>query len=234
MKKFYILFVLTAFLFAASAQTADYEIIGFADGNGNQIPSIVMNSTQDMQPRVILKNNGPGVVAASDSVIFDITYDLGYHVTYLVVMGTQLHSLGAGEQVIIDLAQPIWTAATMDEYSLIACTICYEVQIVGSTTDPNADNNRACIPVTRDLDINDAVMASPVTLFPNPASESVTLAGAENACVQLYDLSGRMLSVVERASENQLMDVSALAKGLYIVRISDGRSVVTQKLNVVR
>ena len=233
MRRIYTFFVLFFALFAASAQTVDYEILGFADNNGNQISSMVMNSTQDMKPRVILKNNGPDAVFVSDSVIFDITYDQGYHITYLVLTGAQLHSVGAGDQAIIDLSQPIWTAAIMDEYNLIACTICYEVQIVGISNDPNASNNIACIPVTRDLDIDD-VDPSAVSLFPIPASAFVTLSGVENALGQIFDLSGRMLTVIERASENQKIDVSSLAKGLYILNISDGKNVITKKLNVIR
>ena len=123
MKKIYTVLILIAAFFAASAQTVDLEILGFVDANGNPISSIVMNSTQDLQPRVNLKNNGFDVVPATDSVIFDITYNQGYHVTYLILRGAQLQSVGPGDAVIVDLDHPIWTASTMNEYSLIACTI---------------------------------------------------------------------------------------------------------------
>lgn len=233
MKKIYLFLTFIALLFAAGAQTADLEIVGFADANGNLIPSLVMNPTQDLQPRVILKNNGPDAVASTDSVIFDITYNTDYYAATLVLTGEQLHSVEGGEQVIIDLAQPIWTAEIMDEYYLMSCTLCYEVRISGITTDPNAANNKACIDVTRTTGIGDND-ATDVSLFPNPASAVVTLTGAENARVQLFDLSGKLHIDIERASANQQVDISALAAGLYIVRISDGKGVVTQKLNVVR
>lgn len=225
--------MLAVFFFAASAQTADYEILGFADNDGNQIYSIVLNSTQDLQPRVILKNNGPGVAAVGDTLVFDIYYDDVHYVTSMLVTGSQVQEVTAGEQAIIDLVQPIWTAATMEQYSLIACSICYELRIVGSAHDPNLDNNSACIPFTRELDIDEAA-ASTLTMFPNPASGAVTLTGADNARVQLFDLSGRRLLDIESATEYQQIDVSALAEGLYIVRISDGIASVTKKLNVIR
>ena len=75
MKKIYILLMLAVAFSAVSAQTVDYEILGFADSDGNQISSIDMDATQSLQPRVILKNNGPGAVAAMDSVIFEITHE---------------------------------------------------------------------------------------------------------------------------------------------------------------
>lgn len=233
MKKIYLLLALTLMFFTAAAQTADLEVVGFADENGDPIYSIVMNSTQDLQPRVILKNNGPDAVAATDSVIFDITYNQNYPVTFLYILGSQLNAAEIGEQIIVDLDRPIWTSEIMDEFQLIACSICYEVRISGATIDPNSNNNKACIDMTRTLDIED-VGHSAVSLFPNPAANTVTLAGAAGSQVQLFDLSGRRISFIESAAENQQLDVSALAEGLYLVRISDGRNSVVQKLNIVR
>ena len=150
-----------------------------------------------------------------------------------IIAGSQLNSAGVGEEMIVDLAHPIWTAAIMDEFQLIACSICYDVRISGVTTDPNPDNNKACIDMTRTIDIEDAEIAS-VSMFPNPASSAVTLSGVAGSQVQLFDLSGRRLFVIESAEENQQLDVSSLAEGLYIVRISDGGRSVVQKLNVIR
>lgn len=233
MKKIFLLLTLILFFFAAGAQTADLEVVGFADENGERIYSIVMNSTQDLQPRVIVKNNGSSAVAATDSIIFDITYNQNYPITYLYIAGSQLNSAGVGEEMIVDLVHPIWTAAIMDEFQLIACSICYDVRISGVTTDPNPDNNKACIDMTRTIDIEDAEIAS-VSMFPNPASSAVTLSGVAGSQVQLFDLSGRRLFLIESAEENQQLDVSSLAEGLYIVRISDGGRSVVQKLNVIR
>ena len=233
MKRFYAFLMVFFMFFAADAQMVDYELLGFADENGEHTSSIVMNSTQDLKPRVILKNNGPDVVGVADTVFFDIFYNETHYVTSLILMGSQLQQLTAGEYAIIDLNSPIWTAETMDQYSLIACSICYEVGIAGVAIDPYLSNNRACIPVTRDLDIDETATAS-VRLFPNPAAAYVTISGAEGYHIQLFDLAGKMVSFVNQSAANQGMDVSSLAEGLYIVRISDGQKVITRKLNIVR
>ena len=175
MKKFYAFFILMAALLAASAQTVDFEIVGFVDSDGNTISSLVLRPSQDLQPRVKLKNNGPDAVAATDSVIFDVTYNEGLHVTSVILMGTELHSVVAGEDVTVDLLQPIWTAATMSQHGLTECNLCYEVRIAGHSTDPNPANNKACIDVTRTVSVGDDDVPS-VSLFPNPASASVILA----------------------------------------------------------
>lgn len=233
MRKIYAFLTFVLLIIAANAQTADYQVLGFADENGNPTSFILMNSTQDLQPRVILKNNGPDVAAITDTLVFDIYYNESEHITSMLVLGAQVQQLTAGEQAIIDLVHPIWTADVMNEYSLITCTICYELRLVGVATDPNPNNNRACIPVTRELDIADAD-ASFVTMFPNPATSVVTFSGVENASVQLFDLSGKRISYIEKASENQQIDVSSLAPGLYIVRVFDGKNSCTKKLDVIR
>jgi hypothetical protein len=233
MKKIYTFLAIISLFLVAKGQTADYELLGFADENGLQTSSIVMNSTQDLKPRVILKNNGPSLASLTDSLIFDIFYNESNYVTSMVVMGSQVHQVTAGEQAIIDLAQPIWTAAIMDQYDLIACTICYELRLVGAVTDPNPNNNRACIPVTRALDIDEAGSFS-ASLFPNPASSTITLSGVQGSSMQIFDLTGKMMLSLQNIAENQKIDVSSFAEGLYMVRISDGKNILTKKLNVVR
>ena len=97
MKKIYTFLILTVAFWAVSAQSVNYGIIGFVDNSGNPISSIVMTPSQNLQPRVQLKNYGPDVVLVTDSVIFDITYDQGYYVTSLILTGEQMHSVSAEE-----------------------------------------------------------------------------------------------------------------------------------------
>lgn len=231
MRNFYTFLVFIALFITAGAQVTDYEVVGFADAEGNVISSIVMESTEDLQPRVILKNNGPGIAALTDTVFLDVFYNDDYYVTSVVMLGSQLHSVTAGEQAIIDLNAPIWTAETMDDYNLIACSICFEVRVAGTITDPNPNNNRSCINVTRVLDISDAEAAN-ISLFPNPVSSSVTFSGATGSRVQILDMSGRMIYCQENISENQIVDVSSFANGIYIVRISQGNMLVAKKMIV--
>lgn len=233
MKKIYTLFVLMAAFFAASAQSVDFEIVGFADGAGNPISVIEMNTSQDLMPRVILRNNGPDVVAVTDSIIFDITYNEGYYATSLILTGTDLHSVIAGEQVVVDHTQPIWTAATMNQYHLVSCTLCYEVRIVGRSTDPEPTNNTACIPVNRVLSIDEGADGS-VSVFPNPASTSVTVTGVANSHVQLFDLSGRELRRFQVSEDVFNMDIEDLTAGIYLLHIQPADGTARQMVKVVK
>lgn len=234
MKKIILLFVIFALFRTASAQVfVDFEILGFADENGNPVSTLVLGPTQDLSPSPILKNNGPDAIVASDSVYIDIVYNNDTYLTYIYLTGQQLHSVSAGEQVTINPVQPIWSAAVMDEYNLVSCTLCYEVRISGHSVDPNPNNNTACVEITRTVGIDESLDAE-TSLFPNPATSFVTLSGAAGKNVQFFDLTGKMVLNHEKISASQSFDISSLAEGLYIVRVSDGKKIVVKKLSVVR
>ena len=68
-----------------------------------------------------------------------------------------------------------------------------------------------------------------ITVFPNPATETLTVRGAEGLTVELYDRMGRRVMDVQRADNEQQMDVSNLRRGVYILRAGNCvRKVVKQ------
>lgn len=77
-------------------------------------------------------------------------------------------------------------------------------------------------------------MAGKVTLYPNPASGSVMLDGLseKETEIQIFDISGRLLSTRNVTGSSSLMDVSDLASGCYVVRLLQGVSVQNVKLMV--
>lgn len=71
-----------------------------------------------------------------------------------------------------------------------------------------------------------------VSVYPNPASHTVYVAGLEKARVEIFDLGGR--KVYERADAEGVMEVSlaSFAKGAYVVRVSQNGAVASRKLVV--
>ena len=68
------------------------------------------------------------------------------------------------------------------------------------------------------------------TLYPNPATDVVTVTGVENASIVVTDITGRTVATHTIADGNNRLDVSRLVAGAYFLRItSDGVSSV-QKL----
>ena len=57
-----------------------------------------------------------------------------------------------------------------------------------------------------------------VTCYPNPATTTVTIDGLEAAEVQVYNAIGQVVKTVRGTNE---VDLSGLAEGVYLVRITD-------------
>lgn len=73
-----------------------------------------------------------------------------------------------------------------------------------------------------DLSVKD-VAAAPIVLYPNPTTSFVTLTGIEQPMlVTISDLQGRTL-IQQQTHEGATIDMSHLGKGIYMVRLEDGR-----------
>ena len=69
-------------------------------------------------------------------------------------------------------------------------------------------------------------------MFPNPASDKVSIqlpSGAENATVEFYDSLGRLALSKKVSRINNKMDVNALSKGIYILKVFTADQIGSQK-----
>lgn len=76
------------------------------------------------------------------------------------------------------------------------------------------------------------VDASKVTVYPNPATDHVTIDGLPvNSTVELYDAQGR-LQFSSKGTEHLTLDTKRYAPGLYLLRIQTSSDIVVRKLMV--
>ena len=69
-------------------------------------------------------------------------------------------------------------------------------------------------------------------VFPNPASDKVSIqlpSGAQNATVQFYDSLGRLALSKKVTATNDKIDVNALSKGIYILKVFTEEKIRSQK-----
>ena len=80
------------------------------------------------------------------------------------------------------------------------------------------------------------VEGAAISLYPNPASSTVTLSGIEGAAkVTVVDMNGREVytqSLSHSATQSLTIDVSQLTQGAYFVRITGERVNAIRKLIV--
>jgi len=67
------------------------------------------------------------------------------------------------------------------------------------------------------------------TIFPNPAINQFTISTSQNGNVALYDLTGKMV-YSSAFIQNEVIDISALSPGTYLVKINNESGQTTQKL----
>ena len=86
------------------------------------------------------------------------------------------------------------------------------------------------------LNINENNFASEVKVFPNPASEFVTISlknASERVSLVVYDVMGRLIKQVDFVNKKEVhFSVESLQTGIYYLKISNGKMQTTKKLIV--
>ena len=131
-----------------------------------------------------------------------------------------------------------WASAhtTDNSYTITGLTAqtTYEIRVQADCGDNNLSEWSGSINATTTNVGIDSWLAGSVSLYPNPAKEVVNVQCTMNnvqwdgATVEVYDVYGKLLQTVEMSSEITTLNVSGLADGMYFVRVTTDRGVVTK------
>ncbi|NNK54701.1 MAG: T9SS type A sorting domain-containing protein, partial [Flavobacteriaceae bacterium] len=85
------------------------------------------------------------------------------------------------------------------------------------------------------LGATDNELNTAIGLYPNPASEQVTLANGSNILLDraaIYDVNGRLINTIDLTNmgSEMVIDISQLSSGVYIVQISAENSTTVKRL----
>ncbi len=85
------------------------------------------------------------------------------------------------------------------------------------------------------LRVGEESFSESITLYPNPATNQVTLGytgGAQLQQLTITDVNGRLISItsLEDFKDSQIIDTSKLSKGMYFLNIQSSVDIVVQKL----
>lgn len=72
--------------------------------------------------------------------------------------------------------------------------------------------------------------AGTFNIYPNPASNWITIEGSANGTLTIYDLAGKALLSKEITSDSEKVNVSELQNGMYIIKVSNDQGAVSQRL----
>jgi len=68
------------------------------------------------------------------------------------------------------------------------------------------------------LKLQEITDSQEIVLYPNPVTSTATIVGAVNETVHVYDMNGKTMLTKTITSENETLDLSALAPGVYYAR----------------
>ena len=69
-----------------------------------------------------------------------------------------------------------------------------------------------------------------INMYPNPATDQITIEGTQGATVNIYDITGKILLTNIMHSDRETINVSQLSAGVYIVELQNQKSKSTSKL----
>lgn len=111
-------------------------------------------------------------------------------------------------------------------------TYYYVVTATNSTLESAAsDEVRAKPTITTSLNEN---TGNTVQISPNPASNTIKIAHAENSNIIVTDILGKIIWTQQNASEECLLNVSRWSEGMYTFQIKTGSVLLNKKLIVKR
>ena len=87
------------------------------------------------------------------------------------------------------------------------------------TTSEGCDSTTHLFVIVNQVGIGDVRTADGITLFPNPTRGTVTASGNGLERVEVMDVVGRTMLVVECQRDSEIIDLSELPQGTYVVRI---------------
>ncbi len=101
-------------------------------------------------------------------------------------------------------------------------------------TDANGCTSCSIVTITFNTGTGNASADDPVTIFPNPASTTLSVIVEENSEVKFFDLAGKETGTWKMKKGANKIDISSFAKGVYLYRIvSSSGKVHAGRLSVI-
>ncbi|MBO7346574.1 MAG: T9SS type A sorting domain-containing protein [Bacteroidales bacterium] len=176
---------------------------------------------------LVLQNNTESDMLAGDSIQIAMSYNNQELLTYSLTLQSDLEKDSA---TMLPL---------LDEYVLIAgitqlgCNdICYQLVKYNETT-VNDEGYCVVFELNSTVSIEENAL-SMAKVYPNPVRNTLTIDNVADANISIYSITGQLVKTIPAANGSIQVDMSAMAAGLYIVKMENGKQTRIEKIQVVK
>ena len=140
---------------------------------------------------------------------------------------------------------------TLTEIMRVDSNLIFFLNSVIPTAYAQGGENNMCIKVTalNGQPVSDAGSCTKFTLgytdiaentlsmakvYPNPVRNTLTIDNVADANISIYSITGQLVKTIPAANGSIQVDMSAMAAGLYIVKMENGKQTRIEKIQVVK
>jgi len=145
--------------------------------------------------------------------------------TYNIYRGTSANDL----QLITS------TSSSNTSYSDLlapAGYVYYQIEMVSfNSCNPSksVSTSRSNIATNNTTGINEILSNNLIHVFPNPATDKVTIETPSQAIIEISNIEGQMIKTIATSGTKTNIDVSAFPSGVYVIRAMTDRGITTEK-----
>ncbi len=82
--------------------------------------------------------------------------------------------------------------------------------------------------------VNNTLDSQNIHIYPNPASGIIRIENASDSDITIYNNSGKIVKVLSKINNNQVINIPELTNGIYIIRISKDNSSISRQMVVIK
>ncbi|HRW21606.1 MAG TPA: T9SS type A sorting domain-containing protein [Bacteroidales bacterium] len=221
-------------------ETGNYLVLGLQPGMATigkfQSFNVLPGEPYGLVPNYVIGNVKYNLLE-NDTALFSVQLTQFYEGNTTVIASADTMFAGAQDNWTNFALQFQWDTWGVPDSIQIAITsggnsdlIGYQIGTLTAGSWLKADN----FMLTNSVNIDDLKTSNnKILMFPNPCKDILHIKNAENSLVNIYNLLGQKL-LTTKLYNNEIINISKLSPGNYIIEFTKGNFTEVKKLNIIR
>ena len=181
-------------------------------------------SSQGLYLAVQVENNTTSDFAAGDIITYEMSMNGNVYNTLYDTL-TEIMQVDSGLVFLLNSVIPTAYAQGGEN------NMCIKVTALNGQPVSDAGSCTKFTLGYTDIAENTLSMAK---VYPNPVRNTLTIDNVADANISIYSITGQLVKTIPAANGSIQVDMSAMAAGLYIVKMENGKQTRIEKIQVVK